>query len=121
MATKKGMTTTIFHLSLLLPFLDSGSGIRDPGWVKVRIRDPQHRRNVFINDEAFFLRTILQISCQVSASLYCHYNKLCTVCKIVVNLERESFRQIKLCRKLISGIWFGILGLGTNAASQITY
>jgi hypothetical protein len=33
------MTTNFFHLSLLLLFLDPGSGIRDPGWVKIRIRD----------------------------------------------------------------------------------
>jgi hypothetical protein len=30
-ATKKGMTTNFFHPSLLLLFLDPGSGIRDPG------------------------------------------------------------------------------------------
>ncbi len=29
-----------FHTSLLLLFLDPGSEIRDPGWVKIRIRDP---------------------------------------------------------------------------------
>jgi hypothetical protein len=34
------MTTNFFHLSLLL-FLDPGSEIRDPGWVKIRIRDPR--------------------------------------------------------------------------------
>ncbi len=46
-ATKKGMTTNFFHPSLLLLFLDLGSGIRDPGsrikdpgWVKNRVRDP---------------------------------------------------------------------------------
>ncbi len=33
------MTTNFFHLSLLLLFLDPGSEIRDPGWVKIRIRD----------------------------------------------------------------------------------
>ncbi len=33
-ATKKGMTSNFFHPSLLLLFLDPGSGIRDPGWVK---------------------------------------------------------------------------------------
>ncbi len=38
--TKKGMTTNFFHPSLLLLFLDPGSKIRDPGWVKIRIRDP---------------------------------------------------------------------------------
>jgi hypothetical protein len=32
-ATKKGMTTHFFHPPLLLLFLD-------PGWVKIRIRDP---------------------------------------------------------------------------------
>jgi hypothetical protein len=36
-ATKKGMTTTFFHPSLLLLFLDPGSGIRDG--LKIRIRD----------------------------------------------------------------------------------
>jgi hypothetical protein len=29
-----------FHPSLLLLFFDPGSEIRDPGWVKIRIRDP---------------------------------------------------------------------------------
>ncbi len=38
-ATKKSMTTNFFHPSLLLLFLDLGSEIRDPGWVKIRIRD----------------------------------------------------------------------------------
>ncbi len=38
-ATWKGMTTNFFHPSLLLLFLDPRSGIRDPGWVKIRIRD----------------------------------------------------------------------------------
>ena len=40
------MTTIFFHHSLFLLFLDPGSeirdprsGIRDPGWVKIRIRD----------------------------------------------------------------------------------
>jgi hypothetical protein len=37
-ATKKGLTT-IFPPSLLLLFLDPGSEIRDPEWVKIRIRD----------------------------------------------------------------------------------
>ncbi len=36
-ATKKVMTTTFFSpLSFVAVF---GSGIRDPGWVKIRIRD----------------------------------------------------------------------------------
>jgi hypothetical protein len=43
---KKGMTKKFFHPSLLLLFLDPGSEIRDPGWVKIRIGinipDPQH-------------------------------------------------------------------------------
>jgi hypothetical protein len=38
-ATKQGMTTIFFHPSLLLLFLDSVSEIRDPGWLKIRIRD----------------------------------------------------------------------------------
>jgi hypothetical protein len=38
-ATKKGLTTNFFLPSLLLLFLDPGSGIRDPGWIKIRIRD----------------------------------------------------------------------------------
>ncbi len=33
------MTTNFFHLSLLLLFFGSGFGIRDPGWVKIKIRD----------------------------------------------------------------------------------
>jgi hypothetical protein len=33
------MTTNFFHSSLLLLFLDPGSEIRDPGWVKIWIRD----------------------------------------------------------------------------------
>jgi hypothetical protein len=32
-------TKNFFHLSLLLLFLDPGFEIRDPGWVKIRIRD----------------------------------------------------------------------------------
>jgi hypothetical protein len=37
MATKKGMTTNFFSpLSFIAVF---GSGIRDPGWVEIRIRD----------------------------------------------------------------------------------
>jgi hypothetical protein len=39
-ATKKRLTTHFFHPSLLLLFLDPGSEIRDPEWVKIRIRDP---------------------------------------------------------------------------------
>ncbi len=39
MATKKGLITNFFHPPLLLLFLDPGSEIRDPGWVKIRIRD----------------------------------------------------------------------------------
>jgi hypothetical protein len=39
-ATKKGLTKNFFpSLSLLIVF---GSGIRDPGWVKIMIPDPQH-------------------------------------------------------------------------------
>jgi hypothetical protein len=45
--TAEGMKTNFFNLSLLLLFMDPGSGIRDPesgirdpGWVKIRIRDP---------------------------------------------------------------------------------
>jgi hypothetical protein len=38
-ATKKGSTTIFFHPSLLLMFLDPGSEIRDPEWVKIRIWD----------------------------------------------------------------------------------
>jgi hypothetical protein len=37
--TKKGMTKTFLNPSLLLLFLDPESGIRDPGWVKIRIQD----------------------------------------------------------------------------------
>ncbi len=37
-ATKKDMTTNFFHPSLLLLFLDPGSGIRDP---RSEIRDPR--------------------------------------------------------------------------------
>ncbi len=39
-ATLKGMTSNFFYPSLLLLFLDPGSEIQDPGWVKIRIRDP---------------------------------------------------------------------------------
>jgi hypothetical protein len=35
------MATNFFHPSLLLLFLD-----RDPGWVKIRIPDPQHWKKV---------------------------------------------------------------------------
>ncbi len=34
------MTKNFFHPALLLLFLDPGSEIRDPVWVKIRIRDP---------------------------------------------------------------------------------
>ena len=39
-ATKNVWQQILFHPSLLLLFLDPGSEIRDPGWVKIRIRDP---------------------------------------------------------------------------------
>jgi hypothetical protein len=39
LVTKKGMRTDFFHPSLLMLILDPGSKIRDPGWVKIRIRD----------------------------------------------------------------------------------
>ncbi len=51
------MTTNFFHPSLLLLFLDPGSGIRDPGSAmgknqdpgsEINIPDPPHCRNVFI-------------------------------------------------------------------------
>jgi hypothetical protein len=35
------MTTNFFHPSLLLLFLDPGSEIRDPGWVKISVADPR--------------------------------------------------------------------------------
>ena len=38
-ATKIGLTKKIFHPCHLLLFLDPGSEIRDPGWVKIRIWD----------------------------------------------------------------------------------
>jgi hypothetical protein len=38
-ATKNGLKKKNFHPCLLLLFLDPGSEIRDPGWVKIRIRD----------------------------------------------------------------------------------
>jgi hypothetical protein len=38
-ATYQGMTTNFFYPSLLLMFLDPRSGIQDPGWVKIGIRD----------------------------------------------------------------------------------
>jgi hypothetical protein len=49
-AKKKGLTTSFFHPSLLLLFLDPGSEIRDPEWVSknqdpgsgTNIPDPQH-------------------------------------------------------------------------------
>jgi hypothetical protein len=40
MATKKDLTRNFFHPSLLLLFLDPGSEIRDPEWVKIGIRIP---------------------------------------------------------------------------------
>ncbi len=39
MATKKGMTTNFFSPLSIIAFLDLGSEVRDPGWVKIRIRD----------------------------------------------------------------------------------
>jgi hypothetical protein len=50
------MTTNFFHLSLLLLFLDPGSGIRDPGsgmgknqdpGSGINIPDPQHCKKVW--------------------------------------------------------------------------
>ncbi len=38
-ATKKGLTTNFFALFFVAVI---GSGIRDPGWVKIRIRDKHH-------------------------------------------------------------------------------
>ncbi len=38
--TKRGLTTNFFHPSLLLLFLDPRSGIRDPEWENITIRDP---------------------------------------------------------------------------------
>ena len=40
-ATKNGMIKKMFHPSHLLLFLDPGSEIRDPGWVKIRIRNTE--------------------------------------------------------------------------------
>jgi hypothetical protein len=37
-ATKKGMTTNFFSPLSFVAVI--GSEIRDPGWVKIRIRDP---------------------------------------------------------------------------------
>ena len=48
-ATKKGMTKNLFRPSLLLLFLNLGSGvreIRDPEWVKIRIRDPGYKSRI---------------------------------------------------------------------------
>ncbi len=39
LATKKGLTTNYFSPLFLLLFLDFESEIRDPEWVKIRIRD----------------------------------------------------------------------------------
>jgi hypothetical protein len=74
-ATKKSMKTIFFHPSLLLRFLDPGSEIRDPGWVKnqdpvsrINIPDPQHCKNpvvffVFFNKkETNFLSFVNRIS-----------------------------------------------------------
>jgi hypothetical protein len=47
-ATKKGLTTNFFHPSLLLLFLDPGSGMgknQDPA-SGINIPDPQHRSNL---------------------------------------------------------------------------
>jgi hypothetical protein len=43
-AAKKSVRNQIFHSSSLVEFFGSGiqnqgSGIRDPGWIKIRIRD----------------------------------------------------------------------------------
>jgi hypothetical protein len=54
-ATKKGMTTHFFHTSLLLRFLDQGSEIRDPGWVKNQ--DPGSRIIILDLQHWFYLGT----------------------------------------------------------------
>ncbi len=48
-ATKKVWQHIFFHPSLLLLFLDPGTEIRDPGWVKIRINipNPQHWNNLW--------------------------------------------------------------------------
>jgi hypothetical protein len=43
------MSTIFFHPSLLLLLLDPGSEIRDPGWVKIRIRD-KHPGSATLNN-----------------------------------------------------------------------
>jgi hypothetical protein len=53
-ATKKGRTTNFFHFSLLLLFLDPGSG-----WTKIRIRD-KHPASAPLSDTVgFFARHIV--------------------------------------------------------------
>ena len=64
-ATKKGMTTIFFHLSLLLLFLDPGSEIRDPGWVKIRIRNTEifgHKNpGSALDQDSFWIRIRIDI------------------------------------------------------------
>jgi hypothetical protein len=46
---KKRYENLFFHPSLLLLFLDPGSEIRDPGWVKISIRDKHLGSATLIN------------------------------------------------------------------------
>jgi hypothetical protein len=63
-ATKQGMTTIFFRPSLLLLFLDPGSGIRNPGsgmgknqdpGSGINIPDPQH----WIQDQGWRMKMVL--------------------------------------------------------------
>ncbi len=53
-ATKKDMATNTFHPSLLLLYLGLGSEIRDPGSVKIRIRD-KHPGSATLHSPLWYL------------------------------------------------------------------
>jgi hypothetical protein len=73
-ATKNSMTTNFFQPSLLLVFLDPGSEILNPGWVKVRIRDKNpgsatllpvleiQMRHILYGKQGYLVRSLIRLS-----------------------------------------------------------
>jgi hypothetical protein len=96
-ATKECLTKKIFHPSLFYLFLDPGSGIRDlgsgirdPGWVKIRIRDPGSGIN--IPDPQHWMYCTSKKAC---------CKKLVTATKIRAYVPREKL-AVKDCHNKLS-------------------
>jgi hypothetical protein len=101
------MTTNFFHPSLLLRFLDPGSEIRDPRWVKnqdpgsgINIPDPQRW---FIDDQAFSisyeLAPPLPLSHNSKLSLFLSLLVRCQMGEEGGDLYRTRFSRFRM-------IWF---------------